>query len=185
MKLPRIETDRLVLRAPSRADLAAMPGVFSDPDIHAYTRSFPYPYTTRDAAEALDRFERFRGEGAALTLFIDLKASEQLIGSIGFLNIKGTAEAEFGYVIGRAWWGNGYATEACRGLLAFGYETLGFAELCAHAMVRNPASVRVLEKLGMRSLGVLQGACEKDGERFDAEGFVLTKTEWESRRGAH
>lgn len=178
MKLPRLETDRLLIRAPSEADLSAMPGLFSDPDIHAYTRSIPYPYTHDDAVGALERFERLRRAGEAITLFVDLKETGELVGSIGFLNIKGRDEAEFGYVVGRPWWGRGYATEACRGLLAYGFATLGFGELCAHAMTRNPASSRVLEKIGMRSVGVLPNQCEKDGEYFDAEGFTLTREEW-------
>ncbi len=178
MNLPRLETERLVLRAPSEADIPAMPAVFSDRDIAAFTRSIPYPYTEADAAEAIARFERLRAAGDALTLLIDLSETSTLIGSIGFLNIKGRDEAEFGYVVGRPWWGRGYATEACSALLAYGFATLGFAELCAHAMTRNPASSRVLEKIGMRSVGVLPNQCEKDGEFFDAEGFTLTRDEW-------
>ncbi len=178
MDYPRLETERLVLRAPGQADLPAMPALFSDPDIHAYTRSIPYPYTHDDSVAALQRFEKLRSAGEAITLFIDLKETNQLVGSVGFLNIKPREEAEFGYIIGRQWWGRGYATEACRALLAWGFGTLGFNEVCAHAMTRNPASSRVLEKLGMRSLGVIPAKCEKDGEYHDAEGFVLTKAEW-------
>ena len=83
--------------------------------------------------------------------------------------------------MGRAWWGRGYTTEACDALLAHGFGPLGFDEIVAHAMTHNPASIRVLEKLGMRSLGIIPDACEKDGCRYDAEGFALTRREWEAR----
>ena len=177
----RFESERLVIRDPSPADVPAMPGVFSDPEIYAYTRTIPYPYTERDAVEAIERFARLRAEGAAHALFIDLKETGELIGSVGTLNIKERESAEFGYAIGRAWWGRGYATEASAALLDYCFDELGFEEMYAHAMTRNPASVRVLQKLGMRSLGVIPGACEKDGVSYDAEGFTITRDQWQAR----
>ena len=70
-----------------------MPGVFSDPDIDRFTRSIPFPYTAADAAEALVRYERLRESGEALTLFVEQRSDGALVGSCGFLNIKGTAQA--------------------------------------------------------------------------------------------
>jgi len=178
MNLPRIESERLVLRPPSESDIPSMPAVFSDPEIYANTRSIPYPYTESDAAEAIKRFTRLRDADESHVFFIDLIDTGDLIGSVGTLNIKGREQAEFGYAIGRKWWGRGYATEASAALLRFCFTDLGFHELCAHAMTRNPASSRVLQKLGMRSVGVLPNECEKDGEFFDAEGFTLTREQW-------
>ena len=181
MSALRFESARLVVRDPSEADIPAMPGVFCDPDIYANTRSIPYPYTEKDAAEAIERFARLRAEDASHTFFIDLKETGELIGSVGSLNIKNRESAEFGYAIGRAWWGRGYATEASGRLLDHCFDDLGFAEMYAHAMTRNPASIRVLQKLGMRSEGVIPNLCEKDGEHFDAEGFTITREQWQAR----
>ena len=57
--------------------------------------------------------------------------------------------AELGYWIGVPWWNRGYATEAGRALLDFGFGTLGLHRIMAHHMMRNPASGRVMQKLGM------------------------------------
>jgi len=178
MNLPRLESERLVIREPSPTDIPSMPAVFSDPDIYAHTRTIPYPYTEAAAAEAIERFARLSQTGEAQTFFIELKDTAELIGSVGTLNIEGRKQAEFGYAIGRKWWGKGYATEASRALLNYCFNDLGFRELCAHAMTRNPASSRVLQKLGMRSVGVIPGACEKDGVLHDAEGYTITRDQW-------
>ena len=103
-----------------------------------------------------------------------------MIGLVVLAMSEDRQSAELGYAIGRPWWGRGYATEASRALLNYGFEFLGLEEINAHAMLRNPASSNVLRKLAMRSVGLITDACEKDGERFDAEGFVISREQWES-----
>ncbi len=181
MELPRLETERLVLRAPSESDVPAMPGVFHDPDIYAYTRNIPYPYTPDDAVAAIDRYRRLADEGRAMTLFPELIETGEMIGLAVLVVEADRPVAELGYALGRRWWGRGYATEACRAMLAYGFGTLGLDEINAHSMVRNPASARVLEKLGMVSLGEIAKACEKDGLLYDAHGYVMNRAQWESR----
>ncbi len=176
--MPRIETDRLVLREPSEADLPVMPGVFHDREIYEYTRNIPYPYTPEDARACLRRYHALARDGAAVTLFAELRERGELIGLVTLALASGRPEAELGYALGRRWWGRGLATEASRAMLGHGFGALGLEEINAHAMLRNPASSRVLAKLGMRSVGVIRNACEKDGRRHDAEGFVITRSEW-------
>jgi ribosomal-protein-alanine N-acetyltransferase len=178
---PTLQSDRLILREPANADLPAMPGVFSDPDIYAYTRNIPYPYTESDAVSCLARYQRLAREDTALTLFPELRESREIIGLVVLIMSPDKPEAELGYAIGRRWWGKGYATEASHALLAHGFDTLDFEQINAHAMLRNPASSRVLEKLGMHSVGITKDACEKDGDLFDAEGFLITRHEWSQR----
>jgi ribosomal-protein-alanine N-acetyltransferase len=179
LDLPTLETDRLIIRPPADSDIVSMPGVFNDPDIYAYTRNIPYPYTESDAEKCLARYRRLADEGKAITLFPTLRDTGALIGLVVLVLADDEGEAELGYAIGRPWWGRGYATEASRALLDYGFEELALEEINAHAMLRNPASSRVLEKLGMRSTGVMTDACEKDGEKFDAQGFVISRAEWE------
>jgi len=74
--------------------------------------------------------------------------------------------AELGYWIGRPWWGNGFATEAARAVVGQAFAGLGLARVFAHHFVSNPASGRVMQKIGMRQEGVLRrhvikwGRCE-------------------------
>ena len=181
MEFPRIESERLVLREPTEADLPHMPGVFGDPEIYAYTRNIPYPYGEADAAAALARYRRLAAAGEALTLFPECRACGEIIGLVVLILSPGKDEAELGYALGRAWWGKGYATEAASAMVGYAFESLAVGEVNAHAMVRNPASSRVLVKVGMRSVGIAEGLCRKDGEVFDAEGFAITRAVWEAR----
>lgn len=181
MRFPRIVTERLVLRGPSEADLPAMPGVFQDPEIYAYTRNIPFPYGEAEAVAGLARYRQLAASEEALTLFAECNATSELLGLVVLILSAHKPEAELGYAFGRAWWGKGYATEAAGAMVGYGFASLGLDEVCAHAMVRNPASSRVLQKLGMRSIGVLEKMCKKDGEEFDAEGYVITREEWEAR----
>jgi len=178
--LPRLETERLVVRPPRAGDRGAMPGVFNDPEIYAYTRNIPHPYGDTEAREALDRYAALARDGEAVVLFPEERATGSMIGLVVLAIDRGKNEAELGYAIGRAWWGKGYATEASRAMIGFGFGALGLDEINAHAMVRNPASSRVLEKLGMRPVGVIENLCEKDGDRHDAHGFVITRAAWDA-----
>jgi len=181
VNLPRLETERLVLRDHTEDDLPRMPRVYNDPDVSRFTRNIPHPYGDAEAKAAFKRFRRMIASGDALTFALELKETGDYIGSAVLILSHGSPAAELGYAVGREWWGKGYATEACAALLDFGFGVGGFETIHAHAMVDNPASSRVLEKLGMRSLGVLKNYCEKDGEQFDAAGFEITAAEWAAR----
>ncbi|MEQ8850405.1 MAG: GNAT family N-acetyltransferase [Phycisphaerales bacterium] len=183
MDLPTLETERLIIRPPAESDVPAMPGVFNDPDIYAHTRNIPYPYGEADARAAFDRYHRLARESRAICLFPEERTTGEIVGLVQLVLADGANEAELGYAIGRAWWGKGYATDASRAMLGYGFGTLGLDAIHAHAMVRNPASSRVLEKLGMRAVGVVEGLCEKDGEHHDAEGFVMVRSAWNGSAG--
>jgi len=176
--LPDLVTDRLRLRQPAETDLEAMLTVFNDPVIAANTISIPHPYTRDDALGALEKFERWRREGVNRVFFIEDRATGALVGSASVEHKDPPGRGELGYVVGRAWRGRGYATEAARAIVRFAFDALGLRLVTAHAMLHNPASVRVLEKLGMRAVGVIPDACRKDGESFDAHGFEITRDEW-------
>lgn len=181
LAFPRIETERLVLRGPTETDLPHMPVVFNDPEIYAYTRNIPYPYGEDDAVAALLRYRRLAAAGEALTLFPECRETGEMIGLVVLILTPDEPKAELGYALGRAWWGKGFATEAASAAVGYAFASLGMDEVNAHAMVRNPASSRVLEKVGMRAVGIAEGLCKKDGEVFDAAGFAISRAAWEAR----
>jgi RimJ/RimL family protein N-acetyltransferase len=76
-------------------------------------------------------------------------------------------------------WGQGYCTEAARAALAFAFETMNLARVGAHHFSNNPASGRVLEKIGMLNEGRLRDAVLKDGHRYDAILYGMTRRDWE------
>ncbi len=75
------------------------------------------------------------------------------------------------------YWGQGFATEASRAVVRFGLETLGLNRLYAHHMARNPASGRVLERIGMQREGVLRRRVRKWGRFEDVVIYALLREE--------
>ena len=85
------------------------------------------------------------------------KDVEQVIGLIGFIRWeREAAVAEIGFGIVQAMWGRGYMTETCRAVVDYGFEDMGLVRVEARCQVTNPASARVLEKVGMRREGMVR-----------------------------
>ena len=87
-----------------------------------------------------------------------------------------------GYWVGKQYWNQGFCTEAASALLAYGFEELDLNRICATHLVRNPASGRVMEKLGMRKEGVLRDHFSKWDKYEDVVYFGILKREWEEYR---
>lgn len=145
-------TDRLLLRPGWLEDAPALFQGIRDEGIVRNLASPPWPYSMEDA-EAFLRTERASGEPCFL-IFRRTEGAPQLIGTVGF-GRRPTGETEFGYWIARAHWGRGYATEAGRAAIALARDSLRLPRLSAGHFIDNPASGRVLEKLGFRSTGTI------------------------------
>ncbi len=143
-------TDRLLLRPGWLEDAPALFQAIRDEGIVRNLASAPWPYSLADA-EAFLRTERMAGEPCFL-IFLRTEGAPLLIGTVGF-GRRPTGETEFGYWIARPHWGRGYATEAGRAMLATARDSLRIAKLSAGHFLDNPASGRVLQKLGFRSTG--------------------------------
>jgi len=144
-------TPRLLLRPGFPEDAPALVGAIADEAIARNLANLPWPYSMRDAEAFLASprdpvlpsllvFER--GEGAP-----------ELVGACG-LGRRPSGAVELGYWIAKSRWGLGYATEACRALVEIG-RTLGLLSLEGSHFVDNPASGRVLEKLGFEPTGLI------------------------------
>lgn len=135
-----IRTRRLVLRALALSDAPQMARLAGDWDVARMTSRIPYPYSAALAEQWMQALEPGE-EVRAITL------EGALIGAVGYMPQPDGA-AEIGYWIGKAWWGQGYATEAGRALVRHCFTKRGYTRLtCAH-FVDNPASCRVIRKLG-------------------------------------
>lgn len=100
--------------------------------------------------------------------------SGTVIGSINLEVDPAERTAMLGYAIGRAWWRQGFATEAARAVLAWGIDAFALRRVWASADARNERSVRVLEKLGMRRETMRRADHRgRDGEPFDELVYVL------------
>lgn len=148
MKELNLLTPRLRLRAFQLDDAIALHTFTSDPEVTRYT---PWePHTPAQTRELLNLWMKSSVQ-TSLHLGIELCIEGALIGWIGFpvLN-RETQTGTFGYVVARTFWGQGFATEAARALLHWGFHEQGLRVISAVCAVENAASIRVLEKLGMR-----------------------------------
>jgi RimJ/RimL family protein N-acetyltransferase len=144
-------TDRLLLRPGWTQDAPALYAAVADEAIVRNLASAPWPYTLADA-EAFLATER-PAATPSLLIFRRTLGAPQLAGAIGF-GRRPDDEIELGYWIARPFWGLGYATEACRAAIAMARDSLRLTRLQAGHFLDNPASGRVLDKLGFRPRGV-------------------------------
>jgi len=143
----RIETPRLILRAPMRADVAELAHLANNKALAQVLTRLPHPYTRADAIGFIEIVAQRQSERAyAVTL-----KTGAFIGCVGIHFHPGT-EPELGYWLGEPFWGRGFGTEAAWALVAAARATGQFPALAARALASNGASRRVLEKLGFRLL---------------------------------
>ena len=144
-------TPRLLLRPGFPEDAPALAQAIGDRMIARNLAVVPWPYTLRDA-EAFLASPR----DPVLPSFLIFERTEtepRLVGSCG-LGRRASGAVEMGYWIARAYWGRGFATEACEALVEIA-RALDLPALEGSHFIDNPASARVLEKLGFEPRGVI------------------------------
>lgn len=136
---------------------------------------FPHPYTQADGEEFVDRAV---AQEPVRWFAIDLDG--QAVGGVGIEPGEDIERisGELGYWVGRQHWGKGLATEAAGEATTYAFEVLGLHRVWAGPFVRNPASVRVLEKLGFRREGELVECVLKDGLLESMALYAITAPEW-------
>jgi RimJ/RimL family protein N-acetyltransferase len=144
-------TPRLLLRPGFPEDAPALASAIADQAIVMNLATAPWPYSMRDA-EAFLASPRDPILPSLLT-FKRGPAAPQLVGACG-LGRRPSGSVEMGYWIAKPFWGRGYATEACTALVEIA-RTLGLPSLEGSHFIDNPASARVLEKLGFEPLGIV------------------------------
>jgi [ribosomal protein S5]-alanine N-acetyltransferase len=175
---PTLETERLVLRPFALSDAPRVQLLAGDRAVAATTKVIPHPYED-GMAEAWIGLHQERFDRGEDTVFaIVLKASGELIGAIGLVLKLEQEKAELGYWIGKPFWGRGYCTEAGRAVLRYAFTELRLHRVHAYHFSNNPASGRVMQKLGMRHEGCLRQHLKKWGEFFDAEAYGILGSEF-------
>jgi RimJ/RimL family protein N-acetyltransferase len=144
-------TRRLLLRPGFPEDAPALARAIADEAIVRNLATVPWPYRVRDA-EAYLASARDPNLPSFL-IFERTAVAPQLVGSCG-LGRRASGAVELGYWIARAHWGCGFATEASLALVDIA-RGLGLTKLEASHFIDNPASARVLEKLGFEPLGIV------------------------------
>jgi ribosomal-protein-alanine N-acetyltransferase len=176
---PKLETERLVLRPLTPQDAPVVSRLAGQREIADTTISIPHPYSEEQALQWIAGNAEIFAKGKPVVFGIQLKSEGNLVGTIGLRDIDSEHSlAELGFWIAVGCWGKGYATEAARAVVAFGFEQLGLNRIYAHHMVRNPASGRVLAWIGMRQEGLLRQRLRKWGVFEDVVAMAVLREEW-------
>lgn len=157
----RLETPRLVVRSFTTGDVAAYAGIVADPKVMKYLGTG----VTLDAAQAeayVDKcIENERKAGFA-RYALELRSTDELMGFCGYASLDD--DIDLGYRIASRHWGNGYAPEAARAIVEYGFDQLGFESIVAIAYSENQRSIRVMEKLGFefeRTMTINEQDCRR------------------------
>jgi len=177
----RLLTAELRLRPPVDADLPELARLLDDWEVVRLTANLPHPFGLDDARAFLAMIEAKRAAGAAAVVAMERTADGRLAGCVGF-GLERDGTPELGYWVGRAWWGEGLATQAVRRLVRHLFADLGYTRVWASAHPDNRASHRVLEKAGLVRAGFETVGMPARGQSVVMPVFALERDAW---RAAH
>jgi RimJ/RimL family protein N-acetyltransferase len=179
MALTPLLTERLTLRVYVLSDIPALLPLIGAREVAATTLRIPHPYAESDAIDFIASTEEDLSTGSSLRLGIFLRERDTLCGGVGLRIEPDRRSAELGYWVGVPYWGKGYATEAARAVVKHGFGTLGLHRIFASHFANNPASARVLRKIGMHHEGSLRAHVRKWGELLDLEMYGMLASDLE------
>ena len=174
---PDLETERLHLRQFVISDAPRVQLLAGAREV-AQGLLLPHPYKDGEAERwIMHQFEDFKKQ-RMINFAIDLQAESILVGSIGLDLRLEHQSAQLGYWIGQPYWNMGYCTEAARKIVEYGFVVLGLNRIYASHFKSNPASGRVLQKLGMRHEGVQRQQFIRFGNFEDNELYGVLRDEY-------
>lgn len=178
--LPTIQLERLLLRPFSIDDAAVVQELAGDKYIAEMTLNIPHPYEDGMAEAWIKTHVDNFNEDRLLTLAIVHQEEKYLIGTISMGFNKMFDHGELAYWIGREYMNNGYCTEAAKGIVKYAFEEMKLNRIHARHLGKNPASGKVMKKIGMKYEGLLRQHVKKWGEYEDLVQYGLLKDEYRS-----
>jgi RimJ/RimL family protein N-acetyltransferase len=175
-----LRTERLELRPYRESDLEVFHAMRSDPEVARYL--YEDPHTLEQSREKLAArlgLRELAAENDWLPAAIVERTSDAMVGDVG-LNLRSIEHrtGEIGFILHPAHHGRGYATEAARALLDWGFREFGFHRIVGRTEARNLASARVLERLGMRLEAHLVENEWVKGEWQSELQYAILEREW-------
>jgi RimJ/RimL family protein N-acetyltransferase len=158
---PTLETERLVLRPLSADEADSLHRISNEPDVRLYL------WDNEQVSEAtveglIAQSDRMYSNEKIGMFGVRIYGSGALLGFCGFARLEGMEEPELWYELTQKVWGRGIATEAAWACVRYAFEEVGMERVIAGADAPNTASLRVIEKLGMKYLGKINpGAPEE------------------------
>lgn len=173
MRPPRLETERLLLRAPEPDDRDDIHAYARDPQVSRYLPWDAHRSPT-DTARYLDQLRQEENQGHQ-TWVLEERKSGRVIGTFSLRpHARAEGEATIGFAIGRAHWGQGYAAEAGEAVIAHARTIPGTRKLAATVWPGNVSSQRLLERLGLQEAG--REERPERNSHGDAQVLVYTRT---------
>src|ERR1035438_9844557 len=169
-----LETARLKLRPYRETDIPELLPLIGTREVAATTLRIAHPYTEQDARA----FLALAQEPGKIWLATTLRSDGRQIGGVGLRVEDPHQHAELGYWLGVSYWRQGYATEAACEMLRYGFVDLGLHRIFASHFRHNPASGRILVKLGMRYEGCQREHLRKWDQFVDSELYGVLRQEW-------
>lgn len=168
-----LETARLLLREWTLDDVDAFARIYADPEVMRHVGNYR-PRTRDETIERKRKSLRHYAEHGFGMWAVCLRPGGEVIGRCGLEYLPGqaTPEVEIGWLLAREHWGRGLATEAAKATLGYGFAVLRLPRIVARAIPSNTASIRIMEKLGM-----------KPSRTVDANGeemvlYAVERAEW-------
>jgi RimJ/RimL family protein N-acetyltransferase len=176
-----LETARLWLRWPRASDAAAVERYCSRWEVARYTARIPHPYPKGSAERFIYATREANALGRDLTLVLTPTNAPRLVVGAVSLERRGTDRLTLGYALAPEVWGKGLATESVRAMIDAAFSLSEVSVIEASVQVGNPASRRVLEKVGFAYVGCgLRGAPAR-GAMVECEAFEFKRADWTAR----
>lgn len=172
-----LTTERLLLRSFTLDDAPELFRLINCREVALNTLRIPFPYPEGEAERWISTHSERKDDHV---FAVTRREDRKLVGCVG-LHVKPEHNhGEIGYWIGVPYWGAGYATEAAGAVMQFGFETLSLNRIFASHFSRNPASGRVLQKIGMTYEGTMRQHLKKWDEYVDLECYGLVRSDFRS-----
>ncbi|MBP1468738.1 GNAT family N-acetyltransferase [Candidatus Chloroploca sp. M-50] len=176
--IPLLLTERLRLRPFTLDDAPTVQVLASAAEIADTTLNLPHPYPEDGAKQWISTHaDKARTSNELTWAMCDL-TTDQVYGAISLIVRPAYHHAEVGYWMGLPYWGQGYTTEAAHAVLAYGFNQLGLERIFARHLARNPASGRVMQKIGMRFEGCQRRHLVKNGQFEDCVNYGIIRSEY-------
>ncbi len=178
-----IETERLILRDFLETDQADLFEMDSDPEVHRYLGN--RPVKTSDEIKPVIEMVRQQYLDNQIGRWIMVeKATGNVLGWAGLKYIRNTMNSttnfyDVGYRLKQKHWGQGFATEAAKAALEFGFNELNLKEIIGITAIENQASANILKKIG------LQFVNQFNDDGMECNWFKITADEWRQNENSH
>ena len=177
MNQPTLNTQRLILRPFKLSDAKEVKRLAGDRAIADTTLHVPHPYEDGIAEGWINTHAPKYASGDLAVFAIILRSDNTLVGAVGITISQPSNRADLGYWIGVPYWNQGYCTEASKCLIDFAFNTMNLHRVTAYHLARNPASGRVMQKLGMIQEGLLRDHTYRWGKHEDLIAYGLLSSD--------